>query len=148
MYFRDHLKIILMPKKFLQWYLQLTTSNSLSTKEENSWLQLFSLFCCSIHVASLRTEVYFCHQNQNAENIGNFTTLLKSHNIGTHLKGIETSFQVAPLFFKSSHFWVSYNHFLKFSQNTFSLYRVNITLPFITPSTKKPVYEQKFTTNI
>jgi hypothetical protein len=25
----------------------------------------------------LRTEVYFCHQNQNAKNIGNFATLLK-----------------------------------------------------------------------
>jgi hypothetical protein len=51
-------------------------------------------------------EVYFCHQNQNATNIGNFTTLLKPHNIGTHLKGIETSFQV--VFFKSFHFWASY----------------------------------------
>jgi hypothetical protein len=30
---------------------------------------------------SLRTEVYFCHQNQNAKNIGNLTTLLKPHNI-------------------------------------------------------------------
>jgi hypothetical protein len=62
----------------------------------------------------LRTEVYFCHQNQNAKNIGNFTTLLKPHNIGTHLKCIETSFQVVPLFFKSFHFWVSFWwHFLK-----------------------------------
>jgi hypothetical protein len=34
--------------------------------------------------------------------------LLKTHNIGTHLKGIETSFQVVPLFFKSFHFWASY----------------------------------------
>jgi hypothetical protein len=42
------------------------------------------------------------------QNIGNFTTLLKPHNIGTHLKGIETSFQMAPLFLKSLHFWVSY----------------------------------------
>jgi hypothetical protein len=40
--------------------------------------------------------VYFCHQNQNAKNIGNFTTQLKPHTIGTHLKGIETSFQVVP----------------------------------------------------
>jgi hypothetical protein len=65
----------------------------------------------------------FCHQNENAKNIGNFTTLLKPHNIGTHLKGIVTSFQVIPLFLK-------YNvlpllgelyHFLKFSQNTLSL---------------------------
>jgi hypothetical protein len=48
-----------------------------------------------------RTEVYFCHQNQNAKNIGNFTTLLKPHNIGIHLKGIETSFQVVPLLLKS-----------------------------------------------
>jgi hypothetical protein len=43
----------------------------------------------------------FCHQNRNAKNIGNFTTLLKPHNIGIHLKGIETSFQVVPLFLKS-----------------------------------------------
>jgi hypothetical protein len=43
------------------------------------------------------TEVYFCHQNQNAQTIGILTTLLEAHNIGTHLKGIETSFQVIPL---------------------------------------------------
>jgi hypothetical protein len=59
-------------------------------------------------INSIRVEVYFCHQNQNAKNIGNFTTLLKPHNIGTNLKGIETSFQVIPLFLKSSHFWLSY----------------------------------------
>jgi hypothetical protein len=53
------------------------------------------------------TDVYFCHQNQNAKNIGNLTTLLKPHNIGTHLKVIETSFQVVPLFLKSFHFWVN-----------------------------------------
>jgi hypothetical protein len=43
-------------------------------------------------------------------------TLLKPHNIGTHLKGIETSFQVVTLFLKSSHFWVScitFGNFLK-----------------------------------
>jgi hypothetical protein len=62
----------------------------------------------------LRTEVYFCHQNQNTKNIGNFTTLLKPHNIGTHLKGIETSFHVVPLFLKSFHFWVSYITFWNF----------------------------------
>jgi hypothetical protein len=54
-----------------------------------------------------RMEV-FCHQNQNAKNIGNFTTRLKPHNIGTHLKGIETSFQLVPLFLKSFHFWEFY----------------------------------------
>jgi hypothetical protein len=43
------------------------------------------------------------------QKIGNFTTLLKPHNIGTHLKGIETSFQVVSLFLKSLHFWASYN---------------------------------------
>jgi hypothetical protein len=59
----------------------------------------------------LRTEVFLCHQNQSAKNIGNFTTLLKPHNIGTHFKGIETSFQVVPLFFKSFHFWASYINF-------------------------------------
>jgi hypothetical protein len=42
------------------------------------------------------------------KNIGNFMTLLKPHNIGTHLKGIETGFQVVPLFLKPFHFWVSY----------------------------------------
>jgi hypothetical protein len=62
----------------------------------------------------LRTEVYFCHQNQNAKKIGKFTTLLKAHNIGAHLKGIETSFQVVSLFFKSFHFWVSYITFCNF----------------------------------
>jgi hypothetical protein len=63
-------------------------------------------------------EVYFRHQNQNAKNIGYFTTLLKPHNIGTHLKGIETSFQVVPLFLKSSLLGELYN-FLE-SQNTFN----------------------------
>jgi hypothetical protein len=54
----------------------------------------------------MRTEVYFGHHNQNAKNIGN----LKPHIIGTgtHLKGIETSFRMVPLFFKSFNFWVSY----------------------------------------
>jgi hypothetical protein len=69
---------------------------------------------------TLRPEVYFCHQNQNAKNIGNFSTLLEPHNIGTRLKGIETNFQVVPLFLKSFHFLVScitffskYHQFLK-----------------------------------
>jgi hypothetical protein len=38
------------------------------------------------------------------KNIGNFMTLLRPHNIGTHLKGIETSIQVVPLFFKYFYF--------------------------------------------
>jgi hypothetical protein len=62
----------------------------------------------------LRAEVYICHQNQNAKYIGNFATLLKPHNIGTHLNGIETSFQVVPLFLKSIKFWVSYFTFWNF----------------------------------
>jgi hypothetical protein len=41
-------------------------------------------------------------------------TLLKPHNIGTHLKCIETSFQVVSLFLKSIHFWVSYITFWNF----------------------------------
>jgi hypothetical protein len=41
-------------------------------------------------------------------------TLLKPHNIGIHLKGIETSSQVVPLFLKSFHFWVSYMTFWNF----------------------------------
>jgi hypothetical protein len=65
-------------------------------------------------LATRYTEVYFCHHNQNAKNIGNLTTLLKPHNIGTHLKGIETSFQVVSFFLKSFHFWVSYVSFWKF----------------------------------
>jgi hypothetical protein len=40
--------------------------------------------------------------------------LLKRHNIGTHLEGIETSFQVVPLFLKSVHFWVNYITFWNF----------------------------------
>jgi hypothetical protein len=51
------------------------------------------------------------------KNIGNFTTLLKPHNIGTHLKGIETSFLVVPLFLTFGRV-IS---LLEFSQNTFSL---------------------------
>jgi hypothetical protein len=62
----------------------------------------------------LRMKVYFYHHNQNAKNICNFTTLLKPHNIGTHLKGIETSFQVVSLFFKSFHVWGSYIIFWNF----------------------------------
>jgi hypothetical protein len=62
----------------------------------------------------LMTEVYFCYQNQNAKNIGNFMTLLKPHNIGTHLKGIKTCFQVVPLFLKSFHFGASYVTFWNF----------------------------------
>jgi hypothetical protein len=48
--------------------------------------------------------------------MGNFTTPLKPHNIGTHLKAIEASFQVVPLFLKSVHFWVSYITFEIFSK--------------------------------
>jgi hypothetical protein len=44
----------------------------------------------------LRTEVYFCHQNQNAKNIGNFMTQLKPYNIDTHLKGTIIS-EILPL---------------------------------------------------
>jgi hypothetical protein len=62
----------------------------------------------------LRMEVYFCHENQNAKNIGNFTTLLKPHNIGTHWKGIETSFQAVLLFLIFFLFWVSYITFCNF----------------------------------
>jgi hypothetical protein len=65
----------------------------------------------------LRMAVYFCHQNQNAKYIGNFTTLLKPHNNGTHLKGIKTSFQVVPLLFISFHFWASYITFSKYLQS-------------------------------
>jgi hypothetical protein len=36
------------------------------------------------------------------------TTLLKSHNIGTRLKGIETSFQVVPLFFGSPAYTITW----------------------------------------
>jgi hypothetical protein len=49
---------------------------------------------------------FVTRQNRNAKNIGNLTTLLKPHNIGTHLEGIETSFQV--VLWKSFHVWASY----------------------------------------
>jgi hypothetical protein len=62
----------------------------------------------------LRMEDFFCHQNQNSKNIGNFTTPLKSHNIGTPLKGMETSFQMLPLYLKYFHFWASYITFCNF----------------------------------
>jgi hypothetical protein len=98
-----------------QWLAKLFTDSSLF------WLSARRgcvAFCIKVLIVSwylpwpslnpLRTEVYFCPQNKNAYNIGNFTTLLKPHNIGAHLKGIETSFQLVPLFLKSFHFWVSY----------------------------------------
>jgi hypothetical protein len=75
----------------------------------------------------LKTEVDFCHQNQNVKNIGNFTTLLKPHNIGTHLTMFERFwdklsggtiiFEILPLLGELY-------HFLKFFQNTFGLWRV------------------------
>jgi hypothetical protein len=46
--------------------------------------------------------------------IGNFTTPSKPHNIGTHLKGIETSFQMVRLLLKSFHLWMSYITFCNF----------------------------------
>jgi hypothetical protein len=72
--------------------------NSHTISDSPGWFQQFHQHW----VNPPMTEVYFCHQN-----IGNFTTLLKPHNIGTHFKGIETSFQVVPLFLKSIHLWVS-----------------------------------------
>jgi hypothetical protein len=39
---------------------------------------------------------------------------IETHNIGTHLKGIETSFHVEPLFLKSFHFCVNYITFCNF----------------------------------
>jgi hypothetical protein len=57
------------------------------------------------------------------QNIGNFTTLLKPHNIGTHLKGIEI-FQVIMYHYflnPSTAILGELYYFLKFSQNTFSL---------------------------
>jgi hypothetical protein len=41
------------------------------------------LFIATVIFNPLRTGVYFCHQNQNAKNIGNFTTVLKPHNSNT-----------------------------------------------------------------
>jgi hypothetical protein len=67
---------------------------------------------------SLRTEVYFCHQNQNAKNIGNFTTPLKPHNIGTHLKG---KLSGGNIIFEILSPLGELYHFLKFSQNTINL---------------------------
>jgi hypothetical protein len=51
---------------------------------------------------ALRTEVYFCVTKSRMQKI-----LVILRPIGTHLKGIETCFQVVPLFFKSFHIWVS-----------------------------------------
>jgi hypothetical protein len=45
----------------------------------------------------------FVTKLSNAKNIGNFTTLLKPDNIGTHSKGIETSFWVLPLLAHHEH---------------------------------------------
>jgi hypothetical protein len=54
------------------------------------WIQKHDMHPFSFNPS--RMEVYLCHQTQNAKNIGNFMTLFKPHNIGIHLKGIETSF--------------------------------------------------------
>jgi hypothetical protein len=72
-------------------------------------------------------EVYFCHQSQKAKKIGNLTILhvLKPHNNGTHLKGIETSFQAwlsgGTIILEILPLLGELYHFLKFPQNTFSL---------------------------
>jgi hypothetical protein len=68
---------------------------------------------------ALRMEVYFCHQNQNAKNIGNFTPLLKPHNIWYRysferywdkLSGGAIIFEILPPLGK-----LHVYHFLKFS---------------------------------
>jgi hypothetical protein len=94
-----------------------TSSRTLSGKKKSMGpVILFTIFgiCLVPPFNPLRTGVYFFHQNENAKNIGNLFTLLKSHNIGTHLKGIETTFQVVPLFLKSFHFRASYITFWNF----------------------------------
>jgi hypothetical protein len=50
---------------------------------QNALQTLTDLLCLEI--------IYFCHQNLNAKNTGNFMTLLKPHNnIGIHFKGTES----------------------------------------------------------
>jgi hypothetical protein len=62
------------------------------------WTNFANEFICVIHMSLKGRRSTFVTKIRMQKNIGNFTTLLKSHNIGTHLKGIETSFQVVPLF--------------------------------------------------
>jgi hypothetical protein len=45
---------------------------------------------------------------QNAKTFCNFVALLKPYDIGARLNGVETGFQVVPLFLKLFHFWVSF----------------------------------------
>jgi hypothetical protein len=47
------------------------------------------------------------------KNIGNLMITLKPHNIGTHLKGIETSFQVVTIIFEILPLLGELYHFLK-----------------------------------
>jgi hypothetical protein len=76
------------------WHNVNSTSTPCNMECQQLFLQTILNPANSTYGNPLRTEVYFCHQNQNAKNIGNFTTLLKPHNIGTQ---IETNFQVVPL---------------------------------------------------
>jgi hypothetical protein len=103
----EKLDLIAKPCKFLLYSVGLSLlpylrKSSCSPLADNiGRFEIYHLRNCT---SPLRTEVYICHQNQNAKNIGNFTTLLKPHNIGTHLKGIGTSFQVVSLFLNPSTF--------------------------------------------
>jgi hypothetical protein len=65
----------------------------------------------SILINPLRTDVYFCHQNQNAKNIGNFTTLLKPHwySFERYWDKISGGTIISEI-----HFWVSYITFWNF----------------------------------
>jgi hypothetical protein len=114
----DEYMKIMSNNKILLNHTSLYQDVSYSCFLNKSYLNVFAEFLFFIGLNLLRTEVYFCHQNQNAKTIGNFTTPFKSHNIGTHLKGIETSFQVLLLFLKSFHFWVSYITFCNFLKIT------------------------------
>jgi hypothetical protein len=70
---------------------------------QSAYSESVSLTRCNCNINPSRTEVYFCHQNQNAKNISNFTTLLKPHNIGTHLKG--------TIIFKWYHYFLNLSTF-------------------------------------
>jgi hypothetical protein len=59
----------------------------------------------------------FVTKNQNAKNFGNFTTLLKPHNIGIHLNVMGRAFRWYH-YFEILPLLDELYHFLKFSQNT------------------------------
>jgi hypothetical protein len=88
----------------------------------------------------LRTEVFFCHQNQNAKNIGYFTTPLKPlhwNPIALVLiwRILTQAFRWYHYFWNPPTFGSVISLFVKFSQNTFTdlVFKKCLTLSMCSP---------------